>query len=413
MKNCKASKFKHSIFSCLLYGLAALSLSVGTSIAQPMLVGMGDSIGEGVQGGDVAWQTQVFSYLNWVNHQMGADLTLPFIQSNLFGIVGNTTDRFRIFPNTVNTNVAVSGASVNSLLNDRANAPATSNIDSETDLVLFPRQQSQIEYVESDPPQMIICWIGNNDVLSAAISFGNMNASQLTPVASFESDYISLVDRLGTLVTNNSTKVIFANIPDVTDIGFLVDRASAEAMTGFPVALPDGQFTSIIGVLLMKLFGNDDLVSDPNFVLDSTEISTILDRVQAFNNIIQREATRIGMPVVDVNSKFSELVINPPVYGGFPLSHNMLGGLFSLDGIHPSNIGHALVANEFIKTMNQAFSMNVPELSPEILTVLFLSDPSIDKDGDGKATGRLGVGLIETLAFLFGITGDTDDATPN
>jgi len=211
MKNCKVRKFIHFIFSFLLCGLTALSLSAGAVMAAPVLVGMGDSIGEGVQGGDAAWQTQVFSYLNWVNFQMGADLTLPFIQTSLFGIVGNTTDRFRIFPNTVNTNVAVSGATVNSLLNDRANALAPENIDSETDLVLFPGQLSQIEYVESDPPQIVICWIGNNDVLSAAISFGNMNASQLTPVASFESDYISLVDRLGALATSNGTKVIFAN----------------------------------------------------------------------------------------------------------------------------------------------------------------------------------------------------------
>lgn len=413
MRSNKINNLKRTIFSCLLYGLATLSMSVGTSIAQPILASMGDSIGEGVQSGDAAWQTQVFSYLSWVNFQMGADLTLPFIQTNLFGIVGNTTDRFRIFPDTINTNVAVSGATVSSLLNDRANALATVNIDSEADLVLFPRQQSQIEYIESDPPQMVICWIGNNDVLSAAISFGNMNASQLTSVASFESNYISLVDRLDTLIKNNGTKVIFANIPDVTDIGFLVDRAAAESLTGFPVALPDGQFTSIVGVLLMKFFGNDDLVNDPNFVLDSTEIAIILDRVQAFNTIIKREATRIGMPVVDVNAKFSDMVVNPPVFGGFPLSQNMLGGLFSLDGIHPSNIGHALVANEFIKTMNQAFGMTVPELGPELLTVLFLLDPSIDKDGDGKATGRLGVGLVETLAFLFGLTGDTDDTVPN
>ena len=413
MRNTKINNFKRTISSCLLYGFLTLSLSVGTSMAQPMLVTMGDSIGEGVQGGDAAWQTQVFSYVNWVNHQMGTDLTLPFIQTNLFGIVGNTTDRFRIFPDTINTNVAVSGASVNSLLNSRANAPAIANIDSEVDLVLFPRQQSQIEYVESNPPEMVICWIGNNDVLSAATSFGNMNASQLTPVANFERDFISLVDRLGAVIRNNGTKVVFANIPDVTDIGFLVDRATAEAMTGFPVALPDGQFTSVIGVLLMKIFGNDDLVNDPNFVLDGAEISIILDRVRAFNSIIQREASRVGMPVVNVNAKFKDMVLNPPVFGGFPLSQNMLGGLFSLDGIHPSNIGHALVANEFIKTMNMEFGMSVPELSPEILTVLFLLDPSIDKDGDGKSTGRLGVGLIETLAFLFGVTGDTDDSTPN
>ena len=70
----------------------------------------------------------------------------------------------------------------------------------------------------------------------------------------------------------------------------------------------------------------------------------------------------------------------------------MFGGMFSLDGIHPSNIGHGLIANEFIKTMNQAYGTGIAELPPEVLQILFLTDPTIDKDGDGKATGRLGVG---------------------
>ncbi len=399
--------------SLSLLGLAVVFIPAGSIAAQPGIIAMGDSLGEGVQAADAAWQTQVFSYLNWVSYQMDGDLSLPYIKTNLFGIVGNTEDRSRIFPARINTNVAVSGATVNSLLYERASALTEEDINTEAELVLYPRLQTQIEYVESAQPAMIICWIGNNDVLSAAFSFGNMNTSQLTPVADFERDYIALTDRLGALVTNNGSKVVFANIPDITDIGFLVDRATAEEMTGFTVELPDGHYTSVIGVLLMKFSGNDDVVGDPNFVLDNEETAEIQDRIQSFNSIIQHQASRVGMPVVDMNAMFADSIVNPPIFAGIPLTTNILGGLFSLDGVHPSNIGHALVANEFIRTMNQAFNMNVPELSQNILTLLFLLDPSIDKDGDGKASGRLGVGLIETLAFLFGFTGDSDDLTPN
>lgn len=381
--------------------------------AGPVLVGMGDSIGEGVQGADAAKETQVFSFLNWVGYQMGASFTLPLIKTNFLGVIGNTDQRSRISPDLVNTNVAVSGATVNSLLYDRSDASTTFDINTETDLVLYPRLQSQIEYVESSIPSMVLCWIGNNDALSAALAFGNMNASQLTAVADFERDYIELVNRLGALVTNNGTKVVFANVPNVTDIGFLVDRNTAEQMLGFPVALPDGHYTSIIGVLLMGLLGDAALVNDPNFVLDDVEVAVIETRIQQFNNIIQREADRIGMPVVDVNAKFQEYVTNAPVFFGFPLTQRMFGGMFSLDGVHPSNIGHALIANEFIQTINQAFNMNVPLISQQILDIVFVYDPSIDKDRDGKITGRPGVGLIESLAFLFGVTADPNDLSPN
>lgn len=406
---------KRVVLLLILCCVVVFSFTPSTSIAQSTtnLAGIGDSIGEGVQAADAAWQTQVFSYLNFINFQMGSDLSLPLIQTNFLGVVGDTSGRFRIFPEQTTTNNAVSGATVNSLLNNSANATTPDDIDSEIDLILFPRQQSQIESVENLAPEMIICWIGNNDVLSAATSFGNMNASQLTPLVDFERDYVALTDRLGALVADHGTKVVFANIPRVTDIGFLVDRAAAEAMVGFTVNLPDGHYTSVIGVLLMKILGNDNLVNDPDFVLDDTEIETIQSRIEEFNIVIQREAGRIGMPVVDVHAKFTEMIANPPVFLGIPLTHHMLGGLFSLDGVHPSNIGHALLANEFIRTINQSFNMNVPLIADNVLTFLFLFDPSIDKDKDGKATGRLGVGLIETLMFLFGITGDVNDFVKN
>jgi hypothetical protein len=392
------------VFQVLVIAMAPL----GSAQAQQFVVGMGDSIGEGVQGGDAAWQTQVYSYLSLVNQQIGGDMTIPYINSSLFAVVGNPNDRSRIFPQSSNGNVAVSGATTNSLLYRRAQAGSVAAISNETELVMYPRQQTQMEYVESVQPWVILCWIGNNDVLSAATAFGNMNATQLTPVADFERDYIALVDRLAPLV-NNGSKVVFANIPDVTSIGFLVDRASAEALTGFAVPLPPGHYTSILGVLIMRLNGNASLVNDPNFVLNASEVTTIRNRTQQFNVIIQREADRIGMPVVDINTRFAELVATPPEFFGIPLRNTVLGGMFSLDGVHPSNIGHALVANEFIKTMNQSFGLSVPELPAEVLNSLFLTDPSIDKDGDGRATGRFGVGLVETLALILGFTGDGND----
>jgi lysophospholipase L1-like esterase len=400
----------------LIIGLQSLVLGIAplaNGHAQPLVVAIGDSLGEGVQAADAAWQTQVFSYLNLVNLQIGGDLTIPYIQTNLLGIVGSTDNRSRIYPDRVDSNLAVSGATTHSLLYERADAASPSQISTETELVMYPRQQTQMEYVEAVAPPVILCWIGNNEVLSTVTAFGNMDASQLTPLADFERDYVALADRLGALVDNHGSKVVFANIPDVTSIGFLVDRAEAEALTGFSVPLPPGHYTSFIGVMIMRIDGNAGIVADPSFVLDSVEVAAIRERTRQFNDIIQREADRIGMPVVDINSRFAEFVANPPVMYGVPLRSTMLGGLFSLDGVHPSNIGHALVANEFIRTINQAFNVSVPELSAELVNYLFLTDPSIDKDGDGRATGRFGVGLVETLALLFGFTGDPDDLTAN
>jgi len=372
------------------------------------LVGMGDSIGEGVSAADAAWQTQVFSYIAWVGYQMGAGAKLPLIQTTLFGAVGDVTGRNRLSPAMIPTNVAVSGATVHSLLNDRSAAATPDQAASETDLVLMPRQQTQIEYAESVAPELILCWIGNNDALGAATSFSQLDASQLTPLASFDKDYVELADRLKALIAGGS-KVVFANLPDVTKIGFLVNRSDAESFLGFPVNLPDGDFTTIVAMLLMGIAGNDNLISDPNFVLDSSEVASVNARIAQFNQVIQREADRLGMPVVDVHGIFDNLVATPPNILGFTLRNRFLGGLFSLDGVHPSTVGHALLANEFIRTIDSAFNMNVPLIDDSTIVYLFLLDPHIDKDGDHQVTGRFGVGLLETLGLLYGITGDPND----
>lgn len=409
-------KSRAKVFITVILVMAGFLPSQSFSVEdtpQARLVGLGDSIGEGVQAADASWRTQPFSYLSFINHLMSADLTIPFIRTNYLGIVGDTTNRSRIFPGQITTNLAVSGATVNSLLYERAGSATIADIHSETDLVLFPRMLSQIEAAEELAPEYLVCWIGNNDVLSSVISYGNMDASQLTPLADFERDFILLADRLAAMHATSGTRIVFGNIPNVTDIAFLVDRRFAEAVLGFPVNLPDGHYTSIIGLLIMSIAGNDDLVADPNFVLDDGEIALIQARLAAFNLIIAREAERIGMPLVDINAKFAEFAQTPPIFAGIPVFKYFMRGLFSLDGVHPSNIGQALIANEFIRVMNQSFATNFPVIDGQTLTLLFLLDPSVDKDLDGKATGRIGAGLVESLLYLVGMTGDPNDFVPD
>jgi hypothetical protein len=42
------------------------------------------------------------------------------------------------------------------------------------------------------------------------------------------------------------------------------------------------------------------------------------------------------------------------------LTNAFLGGLFSLDGVHPTNTGYAVIANKFITTLNQTRGTSIP-----------------------------------------------------
>ena len=46
--------------------------------------------------------------------------------------------------------------------------------------------------------------------------------------------------------------------------------------------------------------------------------------------------------------------------GGLTLTTDFLGGLFSLDGLHPTNTGYAIMANQFIQTINANFKTSIP-----------------------------------------------------
>jgi hypothetical protein len=166
-------------------------------------------------------------------------------------------------------------------------------------------------------------------------------------------------------------------------------------------------------MLLIRL-GLDDgsLVQNPDYILDPTEVQAIQQRVDIFNQIIGARVSATGMPVVDINTLFDSIHENPPVFFDIPLTTGFLGGLFSLDGVHPSNIGHALVADAFIAKINDHFITDIPSISPWVLDLIFLTDPSIDKDSDSRATGRAGMGFLETIGPVLGISGDLDDFTP-
>ena len=389
--------------------LLLVSSFVGAEPDPPVLVVLGDSIGEVVQSADARAETQPYGYPNLVAYKLGTPFPLPYIQSGPLGVVGDTDARSRFFPDIPGANLAVSGADVDSLLFDAADATTEEEIDSETDLVLYPRLGSQMDIVETWPstPDIVLCWIGNNDALSAVLSYDQLDGSQMTDPVVFEQRFSEIAQRLGAL----GAKVAFANIPSITGIGFLLDGQDLIRLLGSDYGLAEGSRTSLMAMLLIKLGLEDgSLISNPDYVLDSGEIAAIEERIDAFNAIIATAAADIDAPVVDAHAIFHYFLNTPPTILGIPLGHRFPGGgIFSLDGVHPSNTAHLIVANEFIGALNRHYHMSIPEVTGAEFLYIFWTDPHLDKDGDGKVTGRPYAGLLETIAPLLGFSGDLDD----
>ena len=386
--------------------ICALTVSTVWAQTPVKFVGLGDSIGEGVQSADANDQTQFFSFLNLIALRMGAPFPIPYIRTSLFGAVGSTDGRSRHDPSVQGLNLAISGADVNSLLFDRANAATAAEIDSETDLVLFPRQASQIEIAESLNPEYVAVWIGNNDALSAALSFDQLNGSQLTPVDQFTSDFTQIADRLQA----KGAKVIFGTIPDLTAIGYLLNADDLLRYTGSSHGLPAGSLVGLPTMVMLRLgLANSSTIADPNYVLDPAEQQKVSAHIVALNNVIKSVAAARGMAVVDIHAIYDVLRSQTTVIAGVPLTSRFLGGLFSLDGVHPSNMGHALSAFFFIEELNRHYNAGIPQWDGGSLFWFLLNDPHIDKDGDGRVQGRFGAGLLELIMSILGFSGDPSD----
>ena len=113
-------------------------------------------------------------------------------------------------------------------------------------------------------------------------------------------------------------------------------------------------------------------VNGVTFPLEDNQVLTIQEQaavevaVTSYNQTIAALAEANGLALVDANSLLTELSQT-----GFPLSDGSVvtsvfatGGGFSLDGVHPSPRGYAILTNAFADAINAQYGSNLPGVDP-------------------------------------------------
>lgn len=242
-------------------------------------------------------------------------------------------------------------------------------------------------------PTFALVWLGSNDALGAATSGIVIDGVTLTPVSSFQADYQAV---LGAMASTGANLVV-ATVPDVTTIPFVntVPPVVVDPATSEPVLGPDGQPIPLIGpdgplnpatdkVLLTATaelaqgrglppqLGGTGPLSD-SAVLSGNEINRITNRINAFNQVIRSVAGQVGAPVFDANTFLREVAAEGVIVGGVELTVDFLtGGLFSYDGVHPTPLGYAVIANQLIETINEGYGAAIPPV--DLLPFVFGPD---------------------------------------
>ncbi len=95
----------------------------------------------------------------------------------------------------------------------------------------------------------------------------------------------------------------------------------------------------------------------------------------AYNTLIEGLAVEYDLAFVDANALLVELrdsgITMPD--GSVVTANFGTGGGFSLDGVHPSPRGYAILANAFVAAINQKYGSNLPGVNPLDFTGLYLN----------------------------------------
>jgi hypothetical protein len=231
---------------------------------------------------------------------------------------------------------------------------------------------TQLDQARILHPTFVTLWIGDNDVVPAALDGQVVEGENLTPVDEFASQYAEVISVLkatgATIVASNIAEPW--TIPFVNSIKpYVVDPATRQPVlvNGQPVPLlgttgplsPNAYVTLAASELVAAgvgipaaLGGTGEPLPD-DVVLDPAEVATIRDHLDKDNQAIAQICQQAGIPVLDLHAIYSQFATTGVDLGGVHLSSDFLtGGLFGYDAVHPSDLGYALIANQWIAVIN-------------------------------------------------------------
>ncbi len=102
---------------------------------------------------------------------------------------------------------------------------------------------------------------------------------------------------------------------------------------------------------------------DDGDALDNSELASLSTATNSYNAVIKNLAQSNGLGYVNTNALLQRAKDGIAFDGGVLTSDFVTGGAFSLDGIHLTPRGNALVANETIKVINRTYGSNLPSVN--------------------------------------------------
>lgn len=245
---------------------------------------------------------------------------------------------------------------------------------------------SYLDHVKSSNASFFTCWLGNNDVLGYVVNGGvpdvienttiglSVDLNALSDAQEFESKYDSVIRAFN----NMGADGVCATLPNVTSIPYVTTFTVATLKADYNYtnvwitdqngtvreATDDDYVLLHASASIANGDGHTQAVPFSNYdVLDADEVILAKSHTLTLNSSIKKIAGSYGYPIVDMYTYMDNLSAGF-TFDGIDMSIKYIeGGTFSLDGIHPNPRGYAVVANEFIRVINDGYGANIPKVA--------------------------------------------------
>ena len=166
----------------------------------------------------------------------------------------------------------------------------------------------------------------------------------------------------------------------LTSLGSIGTQLNGNPLTTVGVSVPLGVSEDPAGPFNpASLFSPAVNLAADAAILTAPELELLAENITAYNDIIeQRVAEDSRLALYDAAADLADLSDADGLsFGtGSITSEFVFGGSFSLDGVHPTATGYAVIANGFIDAINDQFNANLQGVDPNEFTRIFLEFPA-------------------------------------
>jgi hypothetical protein len=226
-------------------------------------------------------------------------------------------------------------------------------------------------------PALVTFWIGANDVLGAAMGGDPIGDPTVTDPNAFAAEYQTVLGSLaGALLQSKGvpSTIVVGTVPMVTNSAYFLSVADF-AMIASSFGSPGFDEADVEYVLLLDFLAyaaanpGQDLPAD--VTLSTAEVTYLSQVIGGYNMAITQIAAGVNQAglatvgIMDTNAVLGALEEDQRkhflylrmIYGGpngdlETVAETAARTYFSLDGVHPNNVGYAYVANAFMEAIN-------------------------------------------------------------